>query len=62
MAYRLEKGWKKADVTNDDPSVQTHNCLVPYVELTEDTKDKDRLMVCGMPERIIEAGYKIVWL
>ena len=43
MDYRREQGWIYGPVK--DPEAKEHPCLVPYDELPEDQKVKDRVFV-----------------
>lgn len=58
MQSKLDDGWKYAHKT-DKPN-KLHNCLVPWEQLPEVEKEKDRVMVRGIPEILTRAGYTIV--
>jgi len=58
MEGKLRDGWKYGPVT--DKTSKTHNCLVPYNELTEADKESDRDMVRGIPRILAAAGYGMV--
>jgi len=55
---RIATGWKYAGETNKEK--KRHNCLVPWKELPEDEKEKDRDLVRGIPAILARAGYAIV--
>ncbi len=58
MQPKLDDGWAYAPQT--DKAKKLHKCLVPWEELPEDEKEKDRDMVRGIPEILARAGYAIV--
>jgi hypothetical protein len=58
MRSKLEDGWKHAAVT--DKEKKLHKCIVPWKDLPEDEKEKDRDMVRGIPAILAQAGYAIV--
>jgi hypothetical protein len=60
MNKKSEAGWKYADTT--DKKQQLHQALVPWVELSEEDKEKDRVMVRQIPDILAHAGYTIVRL
>ena len=43
-----------------DRTKKLHNVLVPWKELPEDEKEKDRDLVRGIPVILARAGYAIV--
>lgn len=53
LGYRLHPG-------QADDAVRTHPSLVPYLRLTEDEKEKDRVRVVQIPRLVRAAGLKIV--
>jgi hypothetical protein len=55
---KLEDGWVYADKT--DKARKLHQCLVPWKELPESEKEKDRDLVRGIPKILTKAGYAIV--
>ncbi len=62
MDEKFRKGWRPtAQGEKRDDKQQIHDCLVPYSELSEENKDKDRNSVKNYPEIIDLAGYAIVY-
>jgi hypothetical protein len=49
--------WKPGD--RIDPERKTHTNLKPWAELSEEDKDKDRLVVRSLPEILARAGFAI---
>ena len=58
MDAKLVNGWKFAPETVKEKKL--HKCLVPWNELPEDEKEKDRDLVRGIPVILARAGYAIV--
>jgi hypothetical protein len=58
MESLLVKGWTLAAKT--DEAKKQHDCLVPWKELPEGEKEKDRDLVRGIPVILARAGYAIV--
>jgi len=58
MQSKLDNGWVYAHKT--DKARKLHKCLVPWKELPEEEKIKDRDLVRGIPEILARAGYAIV--
>jgi hypothetical protein len=58
MDAKLASGWVYGPET--DPDRRTHSYLVPWEELPEDEKEKDRDLVKGIPKIVFRAGYTIV--
>jgi hypothetical protein len=56
-AYKLEQGWKPGP-RDDDKRI--HPCLMPFRELAEKDKEKDRNSVRNFPAITEQAGFKIV--
>ncbi|MBN1618230.1 ATPase [Candidatus Dojkabacteria bacterium] len=54
---KLEDGWTQGDQT--DREQKKHKLMVPYKELSEEEKDKDRDLVRGIPDILYRAGYTI---
>jgi hypothetical protein len=54
---RLSRGWTAGPERNE--AARTHDCLVPWAELSEEERDKDRLYVRQIL-RLRELGYAIV--
>jgi hypothetical protein len=55
---KLDDGWVHAPEA--DRARKLHNCLVPWEELSEGDKEKDRDLVRGIPVILAQAGYAIV--
>ncbi len=60
MAHRRAHGWVRGPTR--DYTLKTHDCLKPYQELSEHYKARDRMMVLGFRDRIVRAGFHVVWL
>lgn len=58
MQVKLQDGWKLGPVTDTDKKL--NQCLVPWNELPEDEKEKDRDMVRGIPKMLARGGYAVV--
>jgi hypothetical protein len=58
MAHKLKNGWVYGESCDD--SKQVHDCLKPYLELSEANKEKDRYKLWRFPEILKNADYKIV--
>jgi len=58
MQVKLADGWKHAYKTNDDKKL--NQCLVPWSELPEEEKEKDRDMVRNIPRMLARGGYAVV--
>ena len=58
MQSKLDDGWTYAPET--DKENKLHNCLVPWNKLPEAEKEKDRVLVRGIPVILARAGYAIV--
>jgi RyR domain len=54
---RIADGWQYGSSRNDE--AKTHPCLVPYVQLPENEKDYDRVMVEQVVKAAIAIGYRI---
>jgi serine phosphatase RsbU (regulator of sigma subunit) len=54
---RRLSGWKYAD--KRDNNKKLHNCLVPYDELSEEEKEKDRIMVRLIPYLLKDIGFNL---
>ena len=53
----LGAGWRQGHPT--DLERRIHEAYVPWDQLSEQQKEKDRDMVCAIPEILAEAGYAI---
>lgn len=66
MEVKLANGWKKAPPPKDDEEAKAqraerqHHCLVPYAELAETDKDKDRTNIKNITTVAALAHFKIV--
>ncbi len=60
MDHRAKTGWRY-NKTRDDAK-KLHNLMVPYRDLPEPEKDKDRSSVQKYPKMAKAAGLAIVWL
>ena len=58
MQSKLDDGWTYAPRT--DRAKKLNQCIVPWKELPEDEKEKDRDLVRGIPEILARAGYAVV--
>jgi len=58
MQVKLADGWKYARKTNKDGKL--NQCLVPWSELPEEEREKDRDMVRGIPRMLARGGYAVV--
>jgi len=58
MAAKLRAGWQFAPET-DKPNLR-HKLLVPWAELPEEEKEKDRELVRRVPDILARVGYTIV--
>ena len=58
MQSKFDVGWAYAPET--DKAKKLHQCLIPWKDLPEDEKEKDRVLVRGIPEILARAGYAIV--
>lgn len=60
MAERISEGWRYAEQRNDE--LYLHNCLLPYNELREPDKEKDRASIRNYPVVVNKAGYELVFI
>lgn len=60
MAHRAKNGWVYGATRDDDRKL--HPLMVPYLQLPEDEKEKDREAVRNYPKQVAAAGLAIVWL
>jgi hypothetical protein len=60
MAHRAENGWSWA--TTRDDTAKHHPSMLPYKQLPEREKEKDRNNIRHYPEFAARAGYRIVRL
>ncbi len=57
MAAKLAAGWKYASKT--DKGRKLHQALLPWDELPEEEREKDRILVRGIPVILARAGYAL---
>ena len=60
MKLKTDSGWKYAPET--DKKKHLHAALVPWEKLSEEDKEKDRVMVRQIPDILAHTGYTIVHL
>jgi len=58
MQEKLDNGWKYAKKT--DRVAKLHKSLIPWEKLSEVEKEKDRVLVKGIPKILAKAGYDII--
>lgn len=58
MEEKQAAGWRYGSVRDDEHKL--HPCLVPYAQLPEVEKEKDRSNVREYPQRVAEAGICLV--
>ncbi len=58
LDHKINNGWGYGETRNDSKKI--HNLLIPYRELSEKDKNKDRNSVKCYPEILKMVGYKIV--
>ena len=57
---KLDTGWKPAKKTIKEKKL--HKDIIPWDKLTEDDKEKDRILVRGIPKILANAGYTVLKL
>jgi RyR domain len=60
MAQRLKDGWRYGSPRDD--ARKLHPSMVPYRDLPDAEKEKDRAAVRNYPKQTAAAGLAIVWL
>jgi len=60
MQAKLEAGWGYAAKTNKGE--QLHEALLPWDELPEEQREKDRFLVRAIPRILAKSGYTVVSL
>jgi hypothetical protein len=60
MAFYKENGWDYAQIKNN--YTKKHQCLVPFGQLKEEDKAKDREIVSKYPVIVDKAGFGIAKL
>jgi hypothetical protein len=58
MKEKLDAGWQYAKITNKTKKL--NQCLIPWDKLPEDEKEKDRILIRGIPVILARAGYIMV--
>jgi hypothetical protein len=59
MRFKRRNGWRFGETRDDERKI--HDCLIPYRDLTDSEREKDRNNVRRYPELVAEAGFKIVF-
>ena len=57
MNYKISMGWEYAPKT--DKSKKLHHLIIPWEKLSEEEKEKDRILVRGIPVILAKAGYAV---
>ena len=57
MNYKISTGWQYAPKT--DKSKKLHQLMIPWEKLSEEEKEKDRILVRGIPVILAKAGYAV---
>ena len=60
MSERIRRGWAYGPVTSIAEKV--HDCLVPWPQLPEEQKEKDRNTIRTLPQILAKVRLKIVRL
>jgi len=60
MQAKIEAGWQHAPETNKKKKL--HADLLPWAELPEEEREKDRVLVRAIPRILAKAGYTVVKL
>jgi hypothetical protein len=60
MEQRIKNGWRRGKSRDDKNKV--HPLLIPYADLPDEEKEKDRDSVRHFPDMVANAKYRIVWL
>jgi hypothetical protein len=58
MAHRARTGWRRGETRDDDAKL--HPSMIPYADLSETEKDKDRSNIRHYPQFVARAGGRIV--
>jgi len=58
MEFYEANGWEYSEIRND--YIKKHNCMVPYSQLPESEKLKDREVISNYPAIVEKAGFGIV--
>lgn len=57
-AERWENGWRYGPVRDD--ALKVHNCLVPFAQLDEADRERNRVQVRRYPDLVRMAGWRLV--
>jgi hypothetical protein len=55
---KLDNGWKYGIIKDND--LKLHPCLIPWQDLAEDEREKDRILVELIPQILAGVGYEVV--
>ena len=58
MSAKLAAGWVPGSPT--DAAARRHEALVPWAELSDSQRDKDRALVAGIPAILSRCGYAVI--
>ena len=58
VAEKVAAGWRRGAPT--DKVAKVHEALVPWEELPDDQREKDRDLVVGIPQILARAGYTVL--
>ena len=61
-ASKRQQGYTYAPGDKRDVEPRTHPCLLPWSELPEHERDKDRITVRAIPEFLETAGFRVIKL
>ena len=59
-AYRTRNGWTCGEPRSDDKRI--HPMMIPYADLDDAARQRDRNAVTNYPNQLATAGYRAVWL
>jgi len=55
---KLDNGWQFGKIKDADHKL--HPCLIPWIGLPEDEKEKDRILVKRIPQILARIGYGVI--
>jgi len=55
---KLNNGWQYG--TSKDNYLKLHPCLIPWSDLPEDEREKDRILVKRIPQILASVGYGVI--